>query len=1005
MKRVFLSFLLMMAFAVSNAQASHSIAPKKIEAGDSQMWWGYCGDDPFYYGGTGFGGESEFAVFETAIFLPGNDKLLANKTIEAVRFYAMENNGLEYCYLGFSSDIYESTSTHYFYVINPSDIKYGEFTDIALSEPHAIPAEGVYLVMRFYVSSESLNPGMLPVGVDFTKKNVPNSYFIRFSSETWSFDWRDYSDDGSLAIQVLLEGEFPHHAVSVNDFGDVFALSDEPGQAALRLTNDGVDQVDNISYTITTDGKESEERQMNVPTMPTYGSTSTVLVPVEGEAVAGGRNHQTINITKVNGVGNTASKEEAKSEGDIITLSQKSPKKTVVESFTSTSGGKGPLTITSHELLKKTNPNDAICISVHTEDYRDPMVNTNYGIEFADNATSYLNRIQLVDSYYGTGEREGRFALDVAVDKANAMPAEASVELAPVTLSKNGRIDVSSQTIFRYNNDEAPYALGYVLLADSLTGNDDNWGMSNLFADLDVSDDPNLAPWHDAPYYITDIAYNEVPVIVKGGMNGMSGSIKAPIVDGVPQTHSTFFTIENNELVQNVNKLSVVALLFNTTTGAIVNAAIQPVRLADDFPRNNATISMAYEKTVLLGDTAQVPVVLKNMGANGIHSVGYVIRTGRILSDTLHVEVDHPITNYGGTGEVLLKVPADSITGRMAHTYYIVKINGKENEALSSKNVVGNLLTIGAPSPRKTVIEEFTGTWSGLGARDMVGMSLVEKNYPDDAIVIAIHKDDPMEVSAFSSMTTDVYPNCNVNRHITDVDLYYGINSGEEFGLGEIIEQENAELVEGAVSLSTPVLDEKTGQIDFSADVTFQLNRRSSPYALAYVLLADGLKGTGADWEQRNYLAGNDDYRDNEDLKDLVDADEYMTDVTYNNVGIDAIGISNGISKSISSTVEEGVAQTHTAQFNISNNHLAKINPAGLKVVALLYNTTDKRILNADRKQVVVVTDGIRQMDTEDNEGTEEIARYTLGGVRVSQPVKGLNLVKMRNGKVVKVMR
>ena len=998
MKRVFLSFLLMMAFAVSNAQASHSIAPKKIEAGENQMWWGYSSDDPNDYTAITYGGDGD-ALFETAIFLPGNDKLLANKTIEAVRFYAMKNDGLSFGSLGFTSDIYVSTPYSNQFQFGASDIENGEFTDIPLPEPYAIPAEGVYLVLRFYITSEYSH--RLPVALDRTKKNVPNSHFIRFYSETWSFDWRDSSDDGPLAIQVLLEGEFPHHAVSVNDFGDVFALSDEPGQAALRLTNDGV----NISYTITTDGKESEERQMNVPTMPTYGSTSTVLVPVEGEAVAGGRNHQSINITKVNGVGNTASKEEAKSEGDIITLSQKSPKKTVVESFTSTSGGKGPLTITSHELLKKTNPNDAICISVHTEDYRDPMVNTNYGIEFADNATSYLNRIQLVDSYYGTGEREGRFALDVAVDKANAMPAEASVELAPVTLSKNGRIDVSSQTIFRYNNDEAPYALGYVLLADSLTGNDDNWGMSNLFADLDVSDDPNLAPWHDAPYYITDIAYNEVPVIVKGGMNGMSGSIKAPIVDGVPQTHSTFFTIENNELVQNVNKLSVVALLFNTTTGAIVNAAIQPVRLADDFPKNNATISMAYEKTVLLGDTAQVPVVLKNMGANGIHSVGYVIRTGRILSDTLHVEVDHPITNYGGTGEVLLKVPADSITGRMAHTYYIVKINGKENEALSSKNVVGNLLTIGAPSPRKTVIEEFTGTWSGLGARDMVGMSLVEKNYPDDAIVIAIHKDDPMEVSAFSSMTTDVYPNCNVNRHITDVDLYYGINYGEGFGLGEIIEQENAELVEGAVSLSTPVLDEKTGQIDFSADVTFQLNRRSSPYTLAYVLLADGLKGTGADWEQRNYLAGNDYYRDNEDFKDLVDADEYMTDVTYNNVGIDAIGISNGISKSISSTVEEGVAQTHTAQFNISNNHLAKINPAGLKVVALLYNTTDKRILNADRKQVVVVTDGIRQMDTEDNEGTEEVARYTLGGVRVSQPVKGLNLVKMRNGKVVKVMR
>lgn len=1004
MKRVLLSFLLIMVFAVSNAHTSNSIAPKKIEAGENQMWWGYCGDDPYYYGGVGYGGESKLTIFEAAIFLPGNDKLLANKTIEAVRFYAMENDGLVQGYLWFTSDIHVSTPNQPFYNIDPSDIKYGEFTEIPLSEPYAIPADGIYLTMRFYISSESLKPGMLPVSVDFTKKNVPNSYFVRFSSESWSFDWRDNSDDGSLAIQVLLEGEFPHHAVSVSDFGDVFALSDEQGQAVLRMTNDGVDQVDNISYTITSNGKESEERQLDIPAMPTYGSTSTVLVPVDGDAVAG-RSHQTINITKVNGVENTDSKEDAKSEGDIITLSQKSPKKTVVESFTSVNSGKGPSTITSHELLKKTNPNDAICISVHTEDYWDPMVNTNYGIEFADNANSYLNRIQLVDTYYGTGEREGRFALDVAVDRANAMLAEASVELAPITLTKNGRIDVSSQTIFRYNNEEAPYALGYILLADSLTGSDSHWIQYNLFPDLDVSDDPNLAPWHDAPNSITDIAFNEVPVIVKGGMNGMSGSIKAPIVDGVPQTHSTFFTIDNNELVQKLDKLSVVALLFNTTTGAIVNAAIQPVRLADDFSRNNATISMAYEKTVLLGDTAQVPVVLKNMGANGIHSVGYVIRTGRILSDTLHVELDHPITNYGATEQVLLKVPADSITGRMAHTYYIVKINGKENEALSSKNVVGNLLTIGAPSPRKTVIEEFTGTWAGMGPRDMVAMNLIEKNYPDDAIVIVIHKDDPMAVSAFSSMTTDVFPSSNINRHLIDVNLYYGINYNEGFGFGEVIEQENAELIEGAVSLSTPVLDEKTGQIDFSADVTFQLNRRSSPYALAYVLLADGLKGTGTNWEQYNFFSGVDYYSDNPDFKELIDADEYMKDVTYNNVGIDAIGIVNGISKSINSTVEEGVAQTHTAQFNISNNNLAKINPAGLKVVALLLNTTDNKILNADRKQVVVVTDGIRQMDTEDNEGTKEVARYTLGGVRVSQPVKGLNLVKMSNGKVVKVMR
>ena len=91
MKRAFLLFLLMMAFAVSNAQTSHSIAPKKIEAGENQMWWGYSSDDPNDYTAITYGGDGD-ALFETAIFLPGNDKLLANKTIEAVRFYAMKND-------------------------------------------------------------------------------------------------------------------------------------------------------------------------------------------------------------------------------------------------------------------------------------------------------------------------------------------------------------------------------------------------------------------------------------------------------------------------------------------------------------------------------------------------------------------------------------------------------------------------------------------------------------------------------------------------------------------------------------------------------------------------------------------------------------------------------------------------------------------------------------------------------------------------------------------------
>ena len=41
---------------------------------------------------------------------------------------------------------------------------------------------------------------------------------------------------------------------------------------------------------------------------------------------------------------------------------------------------------------------------------------------------------------------------------------------------------------------------------------------------------------------------------------------------------------------------------------------------------------------------------------------------------------------------------------------------------------------------------------------------------------------------------------------------------------------------------------------------------------------------------------------------------------------------------------------------------------------------------------------------TDDAKGNVETARYSLDGVRLSAPQKGLNIVKMANGKTMKVM-
>ena len=63
------------------------------------------------------------------------------------------------------------------------------------------------------------------------------------------------------------------------------------------------------------------------------------------------------------------------------------------------------------------------------------------------------------------------------------------------------------------------------------------------------------------------------------------------------------------------------------------------------------------------------------------------------------------------------------------------------------------------------------------------------------------------------------------------------------------LRRENSQPVEASVELHQPALDKSTGVINFTTDVTFQINRKSAPYLLSYVLVADGLTGTSDDWK------------------------------------------------------------------------------------------------------------------------------------------------------------
>ena len=105
-----------------------------------------------------------------------------------------------------------------------------------------------------------------------------------------------------------------------------------------------------------------------------------------------------------------------------------------------------------------------------------------------------------------------------------------------------------------------------------------------------------------------------------------------------------------------------------------------------------------------------------------------------------------------------------------------------------------------------------------------------------------------------------------------------------------------------------------------------------------------------------------------------------------------------GIEESVKSLVD-GQEQTFTTTLNIEGKEV--LNKENVKVVALLISLLDGSIVNAAEVSVNKKDTGIS--NTSANNQTEAV-RYALDGRHLNAPAKGMNIVKMANGKVKKIV-
>lgn len=954
---------------------------------DRQMWWGYYPDDQISSIGLG---SQKMDIYWAAMGITPSESLPQGKTIKAVRFIVDGGAGMKNFHLWIADRLPKNLSEVAVDIpIESKDLVDDGFTEVELSSPYTVPAgKTLYLGYTFEIA-ELVDGASYPLIIRYNGADISESFWVNIPSLTsnqWTDELKSY---GPLALQVLLDGEFPHNAVAVSKtFLDVFSLAGGTAEASLTLTSQGLGEVKSIDYIVGDANADGDEQHLDVEPFAGINAQREVRIAMKADDVPG-RTPRYVTITKVNGVDNTI--ENATSDGYMVTLAEAVARRTVVEEFTGTWCGWCPRGIVGMQKVNEQFPDKAITLVIHGDD---PMAVSDYGTSAGSYPMAFVDRAISADPYYGISGDKPAGICDL-VGERNAILAEASVKLQQPILAKSGSISIKTDVTFYYDNAKAPYAMGYVLLADGLTGTGRDWAQSNYYAGKteDYGDDALLKSWVEGASYVPGLTFDHVVVAAKG-MDGAGGGISAPIKNGVKRTVNGSLGISENAIIQRFQNLKVVAVLFNTNTGFIVNADIMPVAIAEDFSKNRMQVKAFEQTNVVKGQASKVSIPVANFGLNGVQSIDYLVREGLEDSDTLHFELKNPITSFGVYENVEFPLPARNETGLATVNIVITKVNGAENEATSGKSAKGSVLTVAKASKRRTVIEEFTGTWCGWCPRGMVGLQLIQKNYPDDAVIMAIHggrNNEPMLVSVFNTQINNVsgFPGANVNRYLS-CDPYYGI-AGEGFGMADVIESENSQIVEASVELHQPTLNESTGVITFNTDVTFQLNRKSAPYLLSYVLVADGLTGEGTDWAQVNYFPSVASwYSDDPNLAPLCNMESTISNMVFDHVAIAALGIDNGVTGSLKSTVEEGQVQSHSGKFTIKSNKLAQ-KATKLRVIAMLYDKTRKCFINADEKEVVT-SDAVQ--DTLDPAATSAPAAiYNLAGQRLAAPARGINII------------
>ena len=466
-----------------------------------------------------------------------------------------------------------------------------------------------------------------------------------------------------------------------------------------------------------------------------------------------------------------------------------------------------------------------------------------------------------------------------------------------------------------------------------------------------------------------------------------------------------------------------------------MSSSIQIGLDVSDCEANDATVSANPELTTLVKTKQQYPFYITNNSAKPITQLTYSISVDGVNGAEKSLDLSSPIEPMETASIPYTTAFEDD--GVHTVELNISKVNGNTNINKHS-SAEYSIIALEKSADRVSVVEEQTGTWCGWCPRGHVALDLLNKQLGDKVVTLAGHyangesQVDPMNIlgdnitsqaerfadyglvamTLSSLLGGGGLPGAMFDR-VVAADPYVGANTTKgkngtyEYGatdLVNLLKEENPS--EADFSMTASWADDKNTDIKVDLTTTFNYNRFGSfPYGVAFVLSENGMTGKGATWKQLNYyskLAGVNGASDfnNPDMAAWFKAGSYVS-TTYDNVVVQAwnpLGNAAIVDKS-KTDIDKGEVIPFSTTLKVNSDLIQNYN--NLTLSALLVNLNSLAVVNAAKVVLGNCAAGIEDVNSEANNNV--VSRYNVNGMRINGAQKGLNIVKLANGKVVKM--